>query len=90
MSKHGPTTKAEAERLHYLIEECAEVQKCATKVLRHGWESYNPTEFHGPDNRADLLNEIGDVLTAIREMALQKDIDEPVPKEFPLEWMHHQ
>lgn len=36
-------TPAEAECLAILIEECAEVQQIACKILRHGYDSCNPT-----------------------------------------------
>lgn len=62
--KHGEVTKAEAERLAVLIEEAAEVQQAACKVLRHGWSSCDPTVGDSPTNRARLAQEFGDLLAA--------------------------
>jgi len=39
---------AEAERLALLAEECGEVVQAVCKVLRHGYESTNPTLCNGP------------------------------------------
>ncbi len=49
---------AEAERLALLIEECGEVVQAASKVLRHGYKSYDPTVRGGPDNQEALAKEI--------------------------------
>lgn len=54
-------TDAEAERLAILAEECAEVIKCVGKILRHGYESYDPTGQVKGTNREQLEREIGDV-----------------------------
>lgn len=58
-------TAEEHERLVLLNEECAEVQKAISKILRHGYESTNPTIQNGPTNRSTLEDEIGDVLFCI-------------------------
>lgn len=58
-------TPAEAERLALLAEECAEVIVAVGKVLRHGYESYNPTEYNGYSNRRTLMIEMGDVRAAM-------------------------
>jgi NTP pyrophosphatase (non-canonical NTP hydrolase) len=49
-------TDAEAERLAMLIEECGEVIQAATKVLRHGYESFHPDELQGITMRHDAQN----------------------------------
>lgn len=67
-------TKAEIERLALLVEECAEVQQIAMKILRHGYESYNPTIQNSPTNREDLQKEIGHLQFAIELMVEKEDI----------------
>lgn len=74
-------TPAQAERLYYLLEELGEAQQAIGKILRHGYESRDPTkatplfdENRGgdmgwqntsPTNRAMLEDELGDVTRAI-------------------------
>lgn len=55
-------TSAQEERLYLLIEECAEVQHAATKILRHGMASHNPDAIRAPSNRESLERELGDLL----------------------------
>jgi len=55
---------AQIERLHRLIEECAEVIHAATKTLRHGYESYNPFDDPKETNRQYLERESGNLLVA--------------------------
>lgn len=76
-SKEGDNrlTAAETERLAILIEECAEVQQIACKILRHGYESRNPTVAQSPNNRKLLETEVGDLLFAIEWLQQMKDID---------------
>lgn len=54
-------TPAEAERLAMLIEECSEVVHAAAKVLRHGYDSFDPTDESKGDNRRMLGLELGDL-----------------------------
>ena len=54
-------TRAQAERLNMLIEECGEVIQAAAKVLRHGYGSYNPDAPHLGDNKYQLGRELSDV-----------------------------
>lgn len=49
----------EAELLVNLIEECAEVQQCATKMLRFGVEESQPGQPY--DNRQRLGYEVGNL-----------------------------
>lgn len=65
-------TPAQAERLAILIEEAAEVQQVATKILRHGYHSVHPGG--GPDNRELLMSEGGDLIASIRLLLCAKDI----------------
>ena len=53
----------DGEALIILAEECAEVIKCVTKILRHG---YRPTHSNiRYDNVSDLEAELGDVRAAM-------------------------
>lgn len=66
-------SEAEIERLAILIEECAEVQQIACKILRHGYESYNPTIVQGKSNREELEIELGDLTFAITLLEKEGD-----------------
>lgn len=89
-------TPAEAERLALLVEECAEVQQIAMKILRHGYESYNPTIPNSPTNRDDIQKEIGHLQFAI-ELMVDKDdiiqshciISKDNKQETIQKWLHH-
>jgi hypothetical protein len=85
---------AEAERLAMLIEEAAEVQHVAAKILRHGWESCNPLEQTGETNRDKLKGELRD-LFAVHLLMVESgdgiemgDLQRAVQKK--LRWSHHQ
>lgn len=60
---HPSLTPAEAERLECLAEEAGEIVQAAMKVLRHGYESVNPTLPAGEQtsNRQDLGVELGNM-----------------------------
>lgn len=66
-------TPAQEERLHLLVEECGEVIQAACKVLRHGWESCHPDG--GPNNRALLERELGDLHAAEELMVCRADLN---------------
>jgi len=81
-------TPAEAERLAYLIEELAEVQQIAGKILRHGYDSRDPTKATpanpslgtperntSPTNRELLASELRDAFGAVERMRIAGDID---------------
>jgi hypothetical protein len=71
---------AQAERLHLLAEECAEVIQAVTKILRHGYESGHPdaldpeTSTYSPTNLESLLAEIGHVEAAIELLDEAEDL----------------
>jgi len=67
-------TEAETERLAWLLEELGEAQQAIGKILRHGYESYDPTDTDHPGNRADLAKEIADVEQAVSLMIDAKDL----------------
>ena len=90
-------TQAEFERLAILLEELGEAQQCIGKILRHGYESYNPVVNTGRTNRRDLEQELGDVVYAITLLSGNRDVsraaierrsDEKSEKIKP--YLHHQ
>jgi hypothetical protein len=94
-------TDAETERLAILLEELGEAQQAVGKILRHGYESYDPAREEEMDiegqNRRDLEKELGDIryITAlmyqrhdIREMAVMNRAVEKAAKIRP--YLHHQ
>lgn len=95
MSQHfNGLTPAEAERLAYLIEEAAEVQQIACKVLRHGYGSHNPDDPAKGDNRIQLTRELRDLAGAIERMRAANDLHvNPLSGADPKKgarYMHHQ
>lgn len=66
---------AEAERLALLIEEAAEVQQMACKVLRHGYDSWHPADPDKTSNRELLATEVGHLVWAIDAMGHAGDLD---------------
>lgn len=68
-------TPPEAERLALLTEEMGESLQCIGKILRHGYESCHPASPDGPDNRASLVRELGDVQMAVNLMHSWDDVD---------------
>lgn len=93
-------TAAEAERLAILAEECAEVIVIVGKILRHGFESYDPTkpEIERRTNRALLADELGDLAWIKNQMAsMFRDVDAAIVQARFLSggrrkarWLHHQ
>lgn len=72
-------SEAEAERLAVLAEECAEVIKAISKILRHGYESVNPHALDSGDrppetNRSALERELGDARCATDMLILASDV----------------
>ena len=69
----GPV--AQAERLAYLMEECAEVIQICGKILRHGYESCDPTAERKIANRHLLERELSHVRGAEALMSDSGDVD---------------
>ncbi len=68
-------TDAEGERLALLLEECSEVIQVCGKILRHGYESHDPTSASvSPSNRELLEAELGHVRHAVDRMTLAQDV----------------
>lgn len=75
MKHHGNNlSKAQIERLAWLSEELGEVIQAIGKILRHGYDSKDPTNSNHKGNRADLEREIGDAYTAITLMSNEGDL----------------
>jgi hypothetical protein len=67
-------TPAEIERLALLAEECAETIQIIGKIIRHGYQSTHPKDRDGPNNRAMLQFELGDIDAAISLMTEAGDV----------------
>lgn len=48
-----------------LIEECSEVQKCATKILRFGENSFHPDDEKQIKNSEKLADELADLVVVL-------------------------
>lgn len=96
-------TAAELERLAILAEEMGEALQIIGKIVRHGYESYNPllvqNQMDGVPkltNREMLEKELGDVSAAINLMNLGGDIDRDAIQGHSIakmkginKWLHH-
>ena len=67
-------TSAQAERLAILQEELAESIQAVSKILRHGYESHNPT-YHSMSNRLHLMEELGHVHNAMDMLIKAEDLN---------------
>jgi len=87
----------ELERLALLSEEAGELVQTIGKIIRHGFESYNPDRSLDGSNRDQLQREIGDVLYCVQLMEINGDIDRDaiqfdatLAAEKKPEYLHHQ
>lgn len=69
-------TPGEAERLAILAEEAGEVVQIIGKILRHGYESYNPFDPNKISNRELLQKEIADLICSVKMLSDTGDISE--------------
>lgn len=90
-------TDAEIERLAILSEELGEAQQCIGKIIRHGYESYNPVVDNGMTNRRELERECGDIYEAILMLCHARDISDAAVNRCQAKkhisirkWLHHQ
>lgn len=90
-------TNSQVERLAMLVEECGEVIQAATKVLRHGYESFDPDNPALTSNAEHLEREICDLLAVVRGMTILGDLgNEPSIRDLAtvwlrkMQWTHHQ
>lgn len=67
-------TPAEVERLAIFVEEMGEASRVVGKVLRHGYESSDPTGRDTGVNRTQLEKEVGDVFGAVEMMTSSGDL----------------
>jgi NTP pyrophosphatase (non-canonical NTP hydrolase) len=71
---YNDLTDAEAERLAILAEELGEAQQAVGKILRHGYNSYDPGDPHKVTNTSYLEKELGDVKYIISLMCKMGDV----------------
>jgi len=94
-------TQAELERLAILGEYMGEAQVIIGKIIRHGYESYNPNALQMVGvpkltNREMLEKELGKVSAAINFMNLGADIERDAIQGYSIKqmktanrWLHH-
>lgn len=88
-------TPAEAERLAMLAEECAEVIQVVGKILRHGYESYHPSN-PAFSNRDLLHQELTDLFAVQNQLYAHDYILLPDSETLEAAWQrklcyaHHQ
>jgi hypothetical protein len=90
-------TPAQDERIALLTEELGEALQSVGKILRHGYESYDPTITNGVSNRTSLTRELGDIQAAINMMIDAGDIKSGLIDSFcdkklvkVQKYLHHQ
>lgn len=88
---------SEAERLALVTEEMAEAIQIIGKIMRHGFDSSNPTVKGGETNREALTRELGDVLHSIYRLGEAGDVQMDAIEEREsqkrvsiVKWLHHQ
>lgn len=90
---------AEIERLALLAEEMGEALHAIGKILRHGYDSVDPTVRTNKqiDNRSMLEQELGDVRAAIVLLCNAEDVSNAMIQNRSVEkleavrkWLHHQ
>lgn len=89
--------RSEVERLAMLAEECGEVVQVAGKILRHGYQAYNPYDERQRTNRVLLERELGHVYAIVTLMRRSGDIRIADVREWEKkhlrrlpEWTHYQ
>lgn len=97
MAHFNDLTEGELERLAILSEELGEAQQAIGKILRHGYQSYNPVVNTGMVNRGELERECGDVFEAILMLCRAGDLNaaginarQAEKQEKIKRWLHHQ
>lgn len=97
MNHSSSLTPAELERLAYLMEQIGKAGQAIGKVLRHGYESYDPKKVRDllppepglgrvitgiESNRSVLEIELGNVLRAVTRMSEDGDLRDWRVKQF--------
>lgn len=77
MQPFNKLSPEQAERLALLLEELGEAQQAIGKILRHGYDSFNPDCVGSKSNRTDLLKELAHVKVAFSLMLHAGDFEEP-------------
>lgn len=101
MKNFNGLTPAQTERLAYLAEECAEVIQIVGKILRHGYNSHDPTDPYKEQNttyitsnRIMLEIELADINKAVFLMDNNEDISikeiQKRSENAHYKYMHHQ
>lgn len=67
-------SRSEIERLACYVEEMGECCQIIGKILRFGYESFNPYEESGETNRQKLERETGDLQYRITRMVEAGDL----------------
>lgn len=75
VENYNQLTPAETERLAILMEECSEVIHICGKILRHGYESFDPADPY-TTNKMLLTKELGDVKAATQAMCYDINLGE--------------
>lgn len=93
--KFGNLTNAERERLEMLAEEAAEIVQACTKILRHGYRSYHPSDVKNL-NKVLLEKELRDLWVVHERMVFHGDLSRPnfynTGEDWAKKqkWTHHQ
>ena len=74
-SNYNQLTPAQTEQLAALAEEMGEALQIIGKILRHGYEEYNPFDTKRTSNRQLLTKELADVEFWIRKIGYEQEID---------------
>jgi NTP pyrophosphatase (non-canonical NTP hydrolase) len=97
MEPYNQLSPAQAERLAILTEELAEAAQVVGKILRHGYNSYNPFSENPDTNRQLLEEELGHVLNAMNMLVNAEDINSKSiahsrdhKSKTVHKWTHHQ
>lgn len=96
MASFAGLSEAQRERLEVLVEEAGEVVKAGTKILRHGYDSYNPDDPEAGNNERQLRKELLDLFTVAERMIAEHDIGQIDFNKSAEVWkrkqqyMHHQ
>ena len=97
MENYNQLTPAETERLAILSEEMAEAIQIIGKIIRHGYENYNPDAQHLGTNREMLEKELGHIRSSMLMLCNNKDVSKAQihwwadkKSEDIKKWLHHQ
>lgn len=75
MNNRNNLTGAQLERLSWLMEELGEAIQCIGKIMRHGYDSKDPSNPNHKGNKDDLERELSDVYAAITLLSNHGDLN---------------